>query len=168
MAKKLRINQAIRAHEVLVIDGEEKLGPMSVEEALALAEKRELDLVEVAPMEKPPVCKIMDYGTHLYKQKKKDKLNKKKVKKTETKTVRLSIRTDKHDLEVKAKQSRKFLEEKHLIKVVLIFKGREITHKDLGIEKMNYFYESLKDIAMMDQAPKPQGFQMIMILKPNK
>ena len=138
------------------------------EEALKRAEEKELDLVEVSPLAHPPVCKIMDYGNYLYSLKKKEKKQKKKVKKTETKTIRLSIRTDKHDLEIKAEQARKFLEDRNLIKVVLIFRGREITHQDLAIEKMNEFYKMIEDICTIEQEPKRQGFQMIMMLNPMK
>lgn len=140
---------------------------MPLEEALKRAQEKELDLVEVAPLLDPPVCKIMDYGNYLYGLKKKTK-NSKKVKKTETKTIRLSIRTDTHDLEVKAKMAKRFLEDRHLIKVVLIFKGREITHMDLAVEKMKGFYELLEDVCTIEQEPKKQGFQMTMMLNPNK
>ncbi len=140
---------------------------MSTSAALEYAQKQELDLVEVAPLAKPPVCKVMDYGNYLYNLKKKTK-GAKKVKKTETKTVRLSIRTDTHDLEIKAKQARKFLEGRNLIKVALIFKGREITHTNLGEQKMKDFFALLEDIATIEQAPKKTGFQMIMILNPIK
>ena len=140
---------------------------MPTSEALEYAQKQELDLVEVAPLSKPPVCKVMDYGNYLYNLKKKTK-NSKKVRKTETKTIRLSIRTDTHDLEIKAKQARKFLEGRNLIKVALIFKGREITHIDLGEQKMKDFFALLEDIAIIEQAPKKTGFQMIMILNPLK
>lgn len=141
---------------------------MPIEEALKKAQERELDLVEVAPLAKPPVCKIMDFGNYLYTLKKKEKKQRKRVKKTETKTIRMSIRTDKHDLEIKAKQARKFLEERNIIKVVVIFKGREITHQDLGILKMNEFKAMLEDISEVEQDPKKQGYQMTMILKPRK
>ena len=141
---------------------------MSVEEALQRAEQKELDLIEVSPFADPPVCKIMDYGNYLYNLKKKGKKQKNKVKKTETKTIRLSIRTDKHDLEIKANQARKFLEDRNLIKVVLIFRGREITHQDLAIEKMNEFYKMIEDVCAIEQEPKRQGFQMIMMLNPMK
>jgi len=110
----------------------------------------------------------MDYGTHLYSQKKKEKKQKKAQKQTETKTIRLSIRTEIHDLEVKAKRARKFLESRNIIKVALIFRGREMAHGDLAISKMKEFAEMLEDIAVIDQNAKRQGYQMIMILKPIK
>lgn len=141
---------------------------MDTQEALKRAEEKELDLVEVAPLSEPPVCKIMDFGNYLYSLKKKDRKQKKKAKKTETKTIRLSIRTEQHDLDVKAKKARKFLEDRNLVKVVVIFRGREISHQDLARAKMQEFYELIEDICKIEQEPKKQGFQMTMILNPNK
>jgi translation initiation factor IF-3 len=149
------------------VDGEEKIGVVPIEEALKLAHEKGLDLVEVAPLADPPVCKLMDYGTYLYDLKKKTK-KAKKVKKTETKTIRLSIRTDKHDLEIKAKQARKFLGDRDMIKVVLIFKGREITHQDLAFQKITEFLKLVEDVCTVEQHPKKQGLQMIMMLNPSK
>jgi len=148
-----------------LIDGEEKVGIVSTEDAIKRAQDKGLDLVEVAPLASPPVCKIMDYGTYLYELKKKTKKSK-KVKKTETKTIRLSIRTDTHDLETKANQARKFLEGRNIIKVVLIFKGREITHVDLATQKINEFYKLIEDVAVIEQEPRKQGLQMTMMLNP--
>lgn len=139
---------------------------MTPEEALERAKERNLDLVEVSPMSSPPVCKIMDFGTHLYNQKKKDKKQKKAQKQTETKTIRLSIRTGLHDMEVKAKKARKFLENRSILKVVIIFKGREMAHGDLGYQKMDEFFKMVEDLSAIDQKPKRQGYQMTMILKP--
>ncbi len=110
----------------------------------------------------------MDFGNYLYSLKKRDRKQKKKVKKTETKTIRLSIRTEQHDLDVKAKMARKFLEGRNLVKVALIFRGREISHQDLARAKMQEFYELIEDICKIEQEPKKQGFQMTMILNPNK
>lgn len=131
------------------------------------AEDRDLDLVEVAPLAKPPVCKIMDYGNYLYELKKKLK-GSKKVKKTETKTIRLGMRTGIHDLQVKAKKARKFLEDRNLIKVVLIFRGREIAHQDLARKKMMEFFQLIEDISTIEQQPKRQGFQLMMLVNPLK
>lgn len=141
---------------------------MTTEEAIRRAKEQELDLVEVSPTTSPPVCKIMDFGTYLYNQKKKDKKQKKAQKQTETKTIRLSIRTGAHDMEVKAKQARKFLGERNNLKVVIIFKGREMAHGDLGFVKMNEFHKLLEDVATIEQDPKRQGYQMTMILNPTK
>lgn len=141
---------------------------MPVEEAIARAKAKNLDLVEVSPMMDPPVCKIMDFGTYLYNQKKKEKKQKKAQKQTETKTIRLSIRTGMHDMEVKARQAKKFIENRSILKVVILFKGREMAHGDLGFTKLNEFYKLLEDVATIEQAPKRQGYQMTMILNPNK
>lgn len=144
------------------------VGEMTVEEALQRAQAKGLDLVEISPMSSPPVCKIMDFGTYMYSQKKKDKKQKKGQKQTETKTIRLSIRTGLHDLEVKAKQAKKFLEGRNIVKVVVLFKGREMAHGDLGFVKMDEFYKMLEDVAVIEQPAKRQGFQMTMILNPTK
>lgn len=110
----------------------------------------------------------MDFGTYLYSQKKKDKKQKRSQKQAETKTIRLSIRTDIHDLDVKAKKARKFLEDRNTVKVVVIFKGREMAHGDLAEQKMNQFFKIIEDIANIEQQPKRQGYQMTMILNPLK
>ncbi len=144
------------------------IGEVSIEEALKKAKDKELDLVEVSPMSSPPVCKLMDFGTYLYNLKKKDKKQKKSQRQTETKTIRLSIRTESHDLEIKAKQARKFLEERNTVKVVIIFKGREMAHGDLAVAKMNEFFKLIEDVATIEQNPKRQGYQMTMILNPIK
>jgi len=144
------------------------MGEITVAEGIEIAKKKELDLVEVSPMSSPPVCKIMDYGTYLYSKKKKDRKQKKAQKQTETKTIRLSIRTGIHDMEIKAKQARKFLDNRSILKVVIIFKGREMAHGDLGFAKMAEFHKMLEDVAVIEQHPKRQGYQMTMIMNPIK
>lgn len=144
------------------------LGEFDTQEAIRMAQAKSLDLVEVSPMTSPPVCKIMDFGTYLYNQKKKEKKQKKAQKQTETKTIRLSIRTGMHDMEVKAKQAKKFIENRSILKVVILFKGREMAHGDLGLTKLNEFYKLLEDVATIEQHPKRQGYQMTMILNPSK
>ena len=149
------------------MDGEEKT-EMTVEQGIQRAQVQGLDLVEVAPLATPPVCKILDFKNYMYNLKKKEKKQKKTAKKTETKTIRLSIGIEHHDMETKARQARGFLEGRDLVKVVLIFHGREITHQDLGIEKLKKFFKLLEDIALMEQAPARQGYQMTMMLTPLK
>lgn len=126
------------------------------------------DLVEVSPTAHPPVCKIMDYGKHLYKQKKQDQAQKKAQKQTEVKVIRIGIRTESHDLNVKIKRAEKFLKSRNLVKISLIFKGREAAHPELGFEKLEKFRESLEEIADVDTAPKRQGNNLMMILAPKK
>lgn len=144
------------------------IGALNTEEAIKRAREKGLDLVEVSPMSSPPVCKIMDFGTYLYNQKKKDKKQKKGQKKTETKTIRLSIRTGIHDLDIKARQAKKFLADRNIVKVVVLFKGREMAHGDLGFVKMDEFFKLLEDVAVIEQKPKRQDYQMTMIINPIK
>jgi len=163
--KKLRVNLDIRVPRILLVDGEDKQ-EMTVEEGVQKAQAVGLDLVEVAPLASPPVCKVMDFKNYMYNLKKKEKKQKKSSKKTETKTVRLSVGIEQHDMETKARQARGFLEGRDLVKVVLIFHGREITHQDLGLEKLKKFFALLEDIAEMEQPPTRQGYQMGMMLVP--
>lgn len=169
ISKQLRTNKQIRVPEVRLIDENgEQLGVRKTEEALTLAKEAGLDLVEVAPKANPPVCKILDYGKHLYRQAKLDKKHKKQQKQGEMKGIRLTFRIDKHDLETKVKQARKFLESQNIVKVTLVFRGREAAHPDIAKEKLDFFFESLKDIAHLDHPPKKQGYTMFMILVPQK
>jgi len=110
----------------------------------------------------------MDFGKYLYKQKKQLQKQRSKTKKHEVKGIRLSLRTGKHDLDVKVKKARQFLADGHSLKVALIFKGRELTHFDLAVEKMNEVKEALNDVAKVDQEPKKQGYNLFMILSPLK
>lgn len=141
---------------------------MATDNALQLAREKSLDLCEVAPNVNPPVCKIMDYGKYQYHQKKIDTKHRKTQKKTEVKGVRLGFKTGEHDLNVKAKQARKFLEAGNSVKVALIFRGRESMYKDLAQEKMMKLYEDLKDVCTIEAPPKGQGNILIMILTPTK
>lgn len=133
-----------------------------------MARELEMDLAEVAPNANPPVCKILDYGKYQYHQRKVDTKHKKMQKKAEIKGVRLGFKTGDHDIEVKAKQAKGFLEDGNSVKVTLIFRGRESMYKDLGMDKLRKFYESLKEVAVVDMSPKSQGNMLIMILTPNK
>ena len=168
--KKYKTNQHIKAPIVRLIDQEsgEMLGEFSAEKALEKAQKLNKDLVEVSPKAQPPVCKIMDYGQFAYQQKKTEQQHKKKQKQTEVKGIRLGFRIGEHDIEVKEKQARKFIESGNLLRVVMQFKGREMSHIELGLDKIRDFAVRLKDIAQIDQEPKRQGSQVIMILIPKK
>ena len=141
---------------------------MAVEKALTLAKEKDLDLAEVAPNANPPVCKILDYGKHQYHQKKVETKHRKMQKKTEVKGVRMGFKTGEHDMQVKARQARKFLEAGNAVKVSLIFRGREAAYKHLAIEKMNKFAEGLLEVAKVDTHPKKQGNTLLMILTPIK
>ena len=149
-------------------DKGEKIGRIPFQKALQKAQERSLDLVEVGPNQKPPVCRIMDFGNFLFDQKKKEKEQKRKSKSIEMKGVRFGIRISDHDLQTKVRATRKFLEKGNPIKANLQFRGREIVHAELGFEKMKEFAALLDDISRIDQAPKKQGRQIIMTLLPQK
>jgi len=129
---------------------------------------KEMDLVEVAPKAVPPVCKIMDYGKYLYHQDKLERKQKKMQKRGEVKGIRLGFKTGEHDIDVRVDQARKFLEDRNLVKVVMMFKGREVMYIDMGMGKLKSFYEKLSDIAEVEQMPKRQGNSLLMILTPKK
>ena len=152
----------------LIDENGNMLGEMPVEKALQIAQERGYDLCEVAPHERPPICKLMDYGKYLYHQQKLETKQRKMRKQTEVKGVRLGFQTGAHDIEVKANQAKRFLMSKNAVKVVMIFRGREITHLDLGKKKMEDFYTKLQDVAKLDEPPKRQGNQLIMLLTPIK
>ncbi|SMO49543.1 bacterial translation initiation factor 3 (bIF-3) [Balnearium lithotrophicum] len=163
------MNEKIRAREVLVIDENgQKLGVMPTREALNLARERGLDLVEVSPNANPPVCRIMDFGKYKYQMQKKMHEAKKRQKTIEVKTVKIRPRTDEHDMQVRIKQVRKFLEKGNKVKAIVMFRGREQAHVDLGEAQLLKIYDAVKDIAEMERKPKKEGRDMIMILAPKK
>lgn len=155
--------------EVLVIDSDgTKLGVIPTLKALQLAKEQNLDLVEVSPTARPPVCRIMDYGKYRYQQQKKIRDARKKQKIIEVKTVKMRPRTDEHDLQVRIKQARKFLEKGNKVKAVVMFRGREQAHLDLGKSQLMRLYEAVQDIAEIEKKPKKEGRDMLMILAPIK
>lgn len=164
-----RINGDIRAKEVRVISASgERLGIMSPQEALRLAEEAELDLVEIAPNAVPPVCKIMDYGKYRFEQIKREKENRKNQKVTEIKEIGLSVTIDVGDLNVKAKQAMKFLDAGNKVKVSIRLRGRQMVHSSLGVDVMKRFYSMLEDKAVIDKQPTQEGRNIIMMLSPAK
>lgn len=166
-AKSYKVNERIRAKEVRVIaaDGEQ-LGIMSVPDARKAAEDVGLDLIEVAPNAQPPVCRIMDYGKFRYEQRKKSKEAQKKSKQTEIKMVRLRPNTDDHDINFKMRNARKFLEERDKVKITVIFRGRELSHPELGYELIQQVMTTLTDIATVEQKPTQEGRMLVMMLAP--
>lgn len=144
-----------------------QLGIVSLREALALAEQRGLDLMEVAPNAVPPVCRIVDYGKFRYEQTKKDREARKNQKQAELKEVRLKPKTDDHDLDVKAKQARKFLLAGDKVKFTVRFRGREIFHPDIGREMLEQMAEELRDVAIVEQKPLMEGRALSLLLAPN-
>ncbi|MBU1184842.1 MAG: translation initiation factor IF-3 [Proteobacteria bacterium] len=169
MAKDLRINREIRSSSVRVIDVEgNQLGVILLADALAEAAKAGLDLVEVSPTAAPPVCRIMDYGKFRYQQSKKVQISKKSQTVIQVKEIRLRPKTEEHDLEVKIKHIRKFLEQRNKVKITMMFRGREIAYTELGRKIMEDIKETLADGAAIDQHPRLEGRNMIMILAPKK
>ncbi|MCK9172064.1 MAG: translation initiation factor IF-3 [Desulfuromonas sp.] len=170
MAKQeTNINRAIRAREVRVIDDEgEQLGILTLQDALAAAVERGLDLVEVSPTAKPPVCRIMDYGKFKYQQQKRAAEAKKKAARVELKEVKLRPKTEVHDFEVKVKNVRRFLEEGNKVKVTIMFRGREVTHPEFGRDLLKRVSEKVADIGLIEFFPSMQGRFMHMVLSPKK
>ncbi|WP_036243049.1 MULTISPECIES: translation initiation factor IF-3 [Megasphaera] len=169
MSKEQRINEQIRAREVRVVsDTNEQLGVMSLRSALQIAEERRLDLVEVATNAKPPVCRIMDYGKYRYEQQKREKEAKKKQKVLTLKEVKLRPNIEDHDFNVKKKAAEKFLGEGSKVKVTIMFRGREMSHPELGRNLLIRFADELKELAHVEKEPKIEGRNMTMVMAVNK
>lgn len=165
--EKFRINKSIRAKEVRLIDADgEQAGIISLDEALAMAAERKLDLVEVSPQVNPPVCKIMDYGKFKYESKKKQTQAKKKQKKIQVKELKLRPSTDVGDLKVKTKKLLEFLDDGDKVKITIKFRGRELTHKEIGFELMQRFKQDVDGLGVVEQEAKMEGKQMVMIFAP--
>lgn len=143
-----------------------QLGVLPLREALRIAEERQLDLVEVAPQAKPPVCRIMDYGKFRYEQSKKEKEAKKKQKIITVKEVKLRPNIEDHDFNVKAKNAIRFLKDGDKVKVTIMFRGRQIVHPDLGRQLLVRLANEVADLANVERPPKLEGKNMIMILTP--
>ncbi|HIW88446.1 translation initiation factor IF-3 [Ligilactobacillus pabuli] len=161
------VNDGIRAREVRLIghDGTQ-LGVKSKKDALALAEQNSLDLVLVAPKAKPPVAKIMDYGKYRFELQKKQREARKKQRVINVKEVRLSPTIDTNDFNTKVKNARKFLSKGDKVKVSIRFRGRAITHKDIGREVLNNFATETQDVASVESKPKMDGRSMFLMLAP--
>lgn len=164
---KQRTNQRIRAEEVRVVDEQgEMLGVMPIAQALSKAEEAGVDLVEISPKAKPPVCKIIDFGKFLYNEQKKEKAQKKATKSHEIKGIRLSFRIGPGDMERQRGKAEEFLTDQHPVRVQMVMRGREKAHKHLAIEKMNAFLDTLKEFGIVEQPAKFSGFQIVAVLKP--
>ncbi len=146
-------------------DGEQ-VGIVPIEEALEVAKKAGLDLVEVAPNADPPVCRIMDYGKFKYQASKKGQETKKKGRAVQLKEVRMRPRTEEHDLGFKLKNIRKFLEKRDRVKVTVLFRGREMAYMDQGIALLKRVAEELEEIGTVEQAPTREGWRLTMVLVP--
>jgi len=150
-----------------VIDSDgTQLGVLDTPQALRIAEGKELDLVEIAPTATPPVCRIMDYGKFRYEKKKKAAESKKKQVFVTVKEVKMGSRTDEHDVGFKVSHIRKFLERGQRVKVSVFFRGREITHPEIGREKLLEVFDKVKDLSNMEVTPRLEGRNMSMMLQP--
>lgn len=163
----LRINDRIRAREVRLISSDgEQVGIVPISEALRTSEEKGLDLVEVAPQAKPPVCKILDYGKYKYEQAKKAKKAKKNQNVMNVKEVQMGVKIEDHDFNVKLKMARRFLNDKDKVKVRVKFRGREMMHKELGYDLMDRLIEGTEDIGKVESKPHMEGRNMFMFLTP--
>jgi translation initiation factor IF-3 len=163
----VRVNNQIRAQKVRVIDKEgNQMGILPLAEALEIARSRNLDLVEVAPLADPPVCRILDYGKYKYQQSKRSQQARRKQRSVQVKEVKMRPKTEEHDYQFKLNHARRFLSAGNKVKVTIMFRGREMAHTDLGRRKLDRFVEELGEIAQVESAPRLEGRNMSMILSP--
>jgi translation initiation factor IF-3 len=163
------INNEIRDREVRVIDENgEMLGVMATKEALRISDEKNLDLVKVSPNAKPPVCKILDYGKFRYEEIQRAKEAKKNQKAVVIKEIRMSVRVEEHDINVKVKNCLKFLEQGNRVKVSIRFRGREMAYTDRGKDVLLDFAERASELGLIEKAPKMEGRSMVMFLSPKK
>ena len=162
-----RCNEAIRASEVLVIgENGQQLGVLSITEALSYAQSTGLDLVEVSPDSKPPVCRIMDYGKRKYELQKKKQETKRRQNVSQIKEIRMRPKTDEHDYQTKLRHIIRFLSDGDKCRVAILFRGREIVHKDRAESIMQRIIEDIQDIGRVEQEPKVEGKALAMLLVP--
>ena len=165
--EQLRVNDMIRAREVrLISETGEALGVMSARDALRVAQERGYDLVEVAPMARPPVCRIMDYGKYKYEQSKRDREARKKQKVVTIKEVKMRPNIEDHDFDVRRRQTEEFLKDGDKIKATIMFRGREVVHSELGKVVLDRLLDAVKDLCIVERPAKLEGKNMIMILAP--
>ncbi|MEA3243374.1 MAG: translation initiation factor IF-3 [Pseudomonadota bacterium] len=166
---KYRLNENIDAAEVrLVGAGGEQIGVVPLEEAKKVAEEASLDLVEISPQAEPPVCKVMDYGKFRFEEQKKRQASRKKQKQTQVKEIKFRPGTDVGDYNVKLRNLTKFLTEGDKVKVTLRFRGREMAHQELGRDLLKRVEGDLRELGNVEQFPRMEGRQMVMVLAPKK
>ena len=167
--QRARINQQIQAPQVRLIDVDgEQVGIVPLEEAIEQASGKQLDLVEISPGAEPPVCRIMDYGKHLFEAKQKAKEGRKKQRQTQVKEIKFRPGTDIGDYEVKLRNLIRFLEAGDKAKITVRFRGREMAHQELGRELLARVEKDLEEYGSVEQRPNMEGRQMIMVLSPGK
>lgn len=159
----------IRISPVRLIDeNNEQVGIVDTDEAKRRARDAGLDLVEVAPQARPPVCRVMDYGKWKYQQKKKEQKAKSHAKQSELKGMRLRPNIDEHDLGIKVAKARDFLEDGHKVQFTMLFRGRQMAHQDLGMQSMRNIFGRLSDVAKVEAPPRMMGRRMTMVLAPDR
>jgi len=167
--RRPNINENITAPEVRLIGSKgDQVGIVSLEDAFKVAEDESLDLVEIAPDSEPPVCRIMDYGKHVFEEKKKKAEQKKKQKQSQVKEIKFRPGTEKGDYDVKLRSLIRFLGDGDKAKISLRFRGREMAHQNLGMDLLKRIEKDLEEYGSVEQYPKMEGRQMIMVLAPNK
>ncbi|WP_109041081.1 translation initiation factor IF-3 [Azospira sp. I13] len=167
--KAHRVNEEITVPEVRLIGEEgEQVGVVSIRAALQMAEDAGVDLVEIAPLAKPPVCRVMDYGKFKYHEAKKQHEAKLKQKQVQVKEVKFRPGTDENDYQIKLRNMIRFLEDEDKVKVTLRFRGREMAHQEIGMRQLERIKADLTELALVEQMPKMEGRQMVMMLAPLK
>ena len=166
-AEDFRVNHEIEAREVRLVDEKGgQVGIVSLREALLRAEDAGLDLVEVAPTARPPVCKILDYGKFKYEEQKKANAARKKQRITEIKEIKMRPSIDDNDYGIKMRKVREFIDEGDKVKVTMRFRGREMAHQHLAMDLLNKVKEEMADVAKVEQMPRLEGRQMVMVMAP--
>lgn len=168
---RTRVNHLIRMSPIRLIGAaNEQIGVVETSQALQMAQEQGLDLVEIVPDQRPPVCKIMDYGKFKYEESKKAQKNRAAAKSSEMKQVRLgrSVKIDKHDVQIRINQSRRFLIDGHKVHVVQRFRGREMAHREIGLNNLREVEKQLIDVAKIEQPPRWMGKEASIILAPDK
>ncbi|NVK31738.1 MAG: translation initiation factor IF-3 [Gammaproteobacteria bacterium] len=167
--KGIRRNREITARDVRLIGADgEQIGVVSTRDALSRAEDEGLDLVEISPNAEPPVCKIMDFGKFMFEQQKKASAARKNQKQMQVKEIKFRPGTDEGDYKVKLKKLMSFLEDGDKVKITLRFRGREMAHRELGLELLNRVQADLDELGTVEQRPQLEGRQMVMVLGPKK
>ncbi|MCB1958277.1 MAG: translation initiation factor IF-3 [Rhodocyclaceae bacterium] len=167
--KKQRVNREINAPEVRLIgDDGEQVGIVSIQQAMNAASEAGLDLVEIAPLAKPPVCRVMDFGKFKYQEAKKAHEAKQKQKQTQLKEVKLRPGTDENDYQIKLRNLVRFLNDGDPCKVTLRFRGREMAHQEFGLRQLERIKADLDEVGQVEQMPKMEGRQMVMVIAPKK
>ncbi|HYK87821.1 MAG TPA: translation initiation factor IF-3 [Acidobacteriota bacterium] len=166
---RVRVNELIRAKEIRVVDEEAgQLGVMTPDQALEIARSKDLDLVEVAPTANPPVCRIMNYGKFQYQKSKRAHEAKKHQKQVVLKEVKFRPKTEEHDFQFKKNHIVRFLTEGNKAKATVVFRGREMTHQEIGRRLMDRLVEDLKELADIERSPKMEGYALVAIFMPKK